>query len=268
MGLLLFSACQPMPVKTSPTPAPPTLPAATETLKPTADIRLATPSETPTPQVTEPVKASIESVEVCSPLASDPLEKLASIITQPFIMPRVMEDGTYKDDAHHGVDLGYYTRPDGSLFTGTPTLAALPGVIAGIVADRPPYGNAVIIETPFEKIPASLIKIQAIHAGNSLYTLYAHLQNLQALQAGQPIACGERLAETGLTGFTGGPHLHFETRWGAAKANFSDGMAYYRADTTDAERANYQLWRMSGQFHLFDPMLLFSPNPGTPTPTP
>jgi len=31
-------------------------------------------------------------------------------------------------------------------------------------------------------------------------------------------------------------------------------MAFYRADTSAAERANYDLWRMSGTFHLFDPM--------------
>jgi len=190
---------------------------------------------------------------LCSPLAVQPLEKLSEIITQPFAMPRILSDGRYSDDAHHGVDLGYYTR-DEENFTGTPVLAALNGQIAGLVTDRPPYGNAILLETPFEQIPRRVVESEKIMSGNSLYTLYAHLQNVAPLRLGQAVACGEQLAETGLTGFTGGPHLHFETRWGPAGSNFSEGMAFYRADTSAAERANYDLWRMSGTFHLFDPM--------------
>ena len=93
---------------------------------------------------------------------------------------------------------------------GTPVLAALSGKIAGIAQNRPPYGNAVIMETPFAQIPAHVIENQSIPEGASLYTLYAHLQNLQPLQIGQTMECGQPLAEAGLTGFTGGPHLHFE----------------------------------------------------------
>jgi murein DD-endopeptidase MepM/ murein hydrolase activator NlpD len=194
---------------------------------------------------------------MCSPLAVQPLEKLAEIVTQPFDMPRVMADGTYKDDAHHGVDLGYYTR-DGKKFTGTPVLAAFVGKIAAIIHDRPPYGNMLILETPFEAIPAKVITSQKITPGDSLYTLYAHLQNLQPLSLGQPVTCGQQLAETGLTGFTGGPHLHFETRWGPANTTFP-AMAFYRADETPAEAQNYKLWRMSGTFKLFNPLELLAP---------
>jgi len=168
-----------------------------------------------------------------------------------------MPDGSYKDDAHHGLDLGYYTR-EGKLFTGTPALAALEGKIAAVINNRPPYGNMLIVETPFESLPAVLIARQKIPAGNSLYTLYAHLQNLQALKIGQTVKCGEQLAETGLTGFTGGPHLHFETRWGPAGAIFA-AMAYYKADATPEELSNYEKWRMSGAFHLFDPLELLLP---------
>ncbi len=169
-------------------------------------------------------------------------------------MPRVMDDGSYKDDGHHGVDLGYYTR-DGKLFTGSPVLAALDGKIAAVIHNRPPYGDMIMLETPFERIPAYVITSQSIPAGDSLYTLYAHLQNQQPLEIGQAIHCGQQLAETGLTGFTGGPHLHFETRWGPAGTTFPS-IAYYRADATAEELANYEKWRMSGIFHLFDPMEL------------
>jgi len=194
---------------------------------------------------------------MCSPLAVQPLDKLAEIVTQPFAMPRVMADGTYKDDAHHGVDLGFYTR-DGKKFTGTPVLAAFDGKIAAVIHDRPPYGNMIILETAFEAIPAKVIASQKITPGDSLYTLYAHLQNLQPLSLGQQVKCGQQLAETGLTGFTGGPHLHFETRWGPANTTFP-AMAFYRADETPEESKNYTLWRMSGSFKLFNPLELLAP---------
>ena len=181
-------------------------------------------------------------------------------------MPRILDNGTYSDDAHHGVDLGYYTR-GGAKFTGTPVLAALEGKIAGIIHDRPPYGNMIILETAFEHLPEKLIASQKIPPGDSLYTLYAHMQNLQPLKIGQAVRCGQQLAETGLTGFTGGPHLHFETRFGAPGALF-DGMGFYRADMTPAEMENYKIWRMSGQFQLFDPLDLLAPKPATATPTP
>jgi len=258
--LTLASACSNSP---APTPTPPTLVLSTvegpvpptPTLIPT-ETPLPSPTPSPTPTlITEPL-----ITEICSPLAVQPLDQITEIITQPFMMPRVMEDGSYKDNGHHGLDLGYYTR-EGVPFTGTPVLSALDGTIAALVNDMPPYGNMVIIETPFERLPPAFVASQNIPAGNSLYSLYAHLQNLQPLALGDPVTCGQPLAETGLTGFTGGPHLHFETRWGPAGTVFEGGIAFYRADTTEAERANYQLWRMSGTFHLLDPLTLLTFQP-------
>jgi murein DD-endopeptidase MepM/ murein hydrolase activator NlpD len=249
LSLLLASSCTATP-QTSPTasPAPESLNAAPSTV----------PSPTlPAPARPSPAPTATPGPSLCSPLAVQPLEKLSQIITQPFSMPRVLADGTYKDDAHHGVDLGYYTR-DGKKFTGTLVLAAMDGKIAAVIHDRPPYGNMLMLETPFERIPPWVVASQKIPKGDSLYSLYAHLQNLQPLAIGQAIKCGQTLAETGLTGFTGGPHLHFETRWGPANTAFPE-MAFYRADATPAELKNYTLWRMSGTFHLFDPMELLAP---------
>jgi murein DD-endopeptidase MepM/ murein hydrolase activator NlpD len=195
---------------------------------------------------------------LCSPLAVQPLETIAEIITQPFSAPRQLDDGTYKDDGHHGLDLGYYTR-NGAPFTGTPVLSATHGRIAAIFHDRPPYGDTILVETPYEQIPAHLVEAESILPGDSLYVLYAHLQNLPDFTIGQEIACGDPLAETGLTGYTSGPHLHFETRWGPAGQTF-ESMAYYETRTTMEERANYATWRMSGTFRLFDPMILLSPS--------
>jgi len=49
--------------------------------------------------------------------------------------------------------------------------------------------------------------------------------------------------------------LHWETRLGPAGRQFN-GMAYYRVQTTQEERDNYALWRMSGIFRHFDPFNL------------
>jgi murein DD-endopeptidase MepM/ murein hydrolase activator NlpD len=254
-AVLVMTACAPALVAPDPTQTvqavEPTA-ASTATLTPTATesfIASATPDVLPSEFILPP--------SLCSPLAVQPLENIAEIITQPFIAPRQLDDGTYKDDAHHGVDLGYYTR-NGENFTGTPVLSATNGWVAALIFDRPPYGDAVLVETPFEKIPAHVVESQSIPPGHSLYILYAHLQNLQPFNLQQEITCGDQLAQTGLTGFTGGPHLHFETRWGPAGQTF-ESMAYYQVTTTEQERANYVTWRMSGTFRLFDPMILLSP---------
>ena len=115
-----------------------------------------------------------------------------------------------------------------------------------------------MLETRFEDIPENIISSQKITSGDSLYSLYAHLQNMQALKIGQLIHCGQQIAETGLTGFTGGPHLHFETRWGPPNKVFPV-MGDYRGDITIEEMKYYFLWRISGDFHLFDPLDLLDP---------
>jgi murein DD-endopeptidase MepM/ murein hydrolase activator NlpD len=234
-------------------------PALTSTPSPTTLPH--TPTSSPVHQHLIPDTLTPDTL-ICSPLAVQPLDTLSEIITQPFIAPSPVHNAEHpdwiqKDDGHHGVDLGYYTRA-GKLFTGTPVLATLDGKIAAIIHDRPPYGNMLMVETSFERIPPALIASQNISSGNSLYTLYAHLQNLQPFTIGRPILCGQQLAETGLTGFTGGPHLHFEMRWGPAGKTFKS-MAYYRADASADELANYESWRMSAIFHLFDPMQLLKP---------
>lgn len=261
----LMAACAPVlttpaATETVPTAIPASLPSRSSPTPPALSV-----AEEPDPSHTSTVlKADLTpdtlspDTSTCSPLAVQPLETIAEITTQPFSAPRQLDDGTYKDDGHHGLDLGYYTR-NGVPFTGTPVLSATHGRIAAIFRDRPPYGDTILIETPYEQIPAHLIESDSIPPGDSLYVLYAHLQNLPNFSLGQEITCGDPLAEAGLTGYTSGPHLHFETRWGPAGQTF-ESMAYYEARTTEEERVNYVTWRMSGTFRLFDPMILLSPS--------
>lgn len=63
------------------------------------------------------------------------------------------------------------------------------------------YGNAVIIDH-----------------GNGISTLYAHNSQLLAGE-GQTVAKGQTVARAGSTGYSTGPHLHFEVRQGGTPVN-------------------------------------------------
>ncbi len=93
---------------------------------------------------------------------------------------------------------------------GAPVMAAGSGTVVwsgwGFFSGLPgnlddPYGISVVMEHDFG------------YQGQSLYTVYAHLDS-SAVVAGQYLQSGEILGTVGETGFTTGPHLHFEVRVG------------------------------------------------------
>ena len=93
---------------------------------------------------------------------------------------------------------------------GTPVLAAGPGVIIwagwGLFTASPenirdPYGMAVAIRHDFG------------YHGQPLFTIYAHMRVVD-VALGQWVDTGTPLGEVGDTGYTTGPHLHFEMRIG------------------------------------------------------
>lgn len=75
---------------------------------------------------------------------------------------------------------------------GTPVLAAAPGEVISAGWNSGGYGN--------------LVKI--LHADGSI-TVYAHNSRI-LVQQGQQVAQGEQISAMGSTGFSTGPHLHFE----------------------------------------------------------
>jgi murein DD-endopeptidase MepM/ murein hydrolase activator NlpD len=215
---------------------------------------LPTQTQTPVPTL-RPSPTATPVIHICSPLADHSLEELPQIVTEPFKAPR-----PGYDDGHHGLDLGYWSW-NGKPIIGMPVQAVLAGKVAAVINDRQPYGNMLMTETTFERIPPALRQQVSIPSGQSLYLVYAHLQEPPAFEIGQSVTCGQDLGAVGLTGRTSGPHLHFETRWGPPDTTFQS-MAFYTTSAIPEEMAAYQTWRLSGTYHLFDPMqLLELPQP-------
>jgi murein DD-endopeptidase MepM/ murein hydrolase activator NlpD len=137
--------------------------------------------------------------------------------------------------------------------------SVIPGVTAAAISDSFPYGNTAIIETPFIDLPDSLTVRLQIKPGESLYTLYAHLEHTPMVALGEYIPACHPLGSVGKSGNAGVTHLHFETRIGRSGARFPE-MSYYLEDTTPEEEKYYILWRTSGEFRHFDPLELLLPD--------
>jgi murein DD-endopeptidase MepM/ murein hydrolase activator NlpD len=84
---------------------------------------------------------------------------------------------------------------------GAPVLAAGAGRVLVSTRAGGPYGYQIIIDH-----------------GSGLRTVYGHLSEL-LVESGEPVARGELIGRVGSTGFSTGPHLHFEVRQDGALRN-------------------------------------------------
>ena len=101
---------------------------------------------------------------------------------------------------HAGIDLGMGNEPGTSL--GKPVIAVAQGTVL-VASVHSSYGYYVIIDH-----------------GGGLQTLYAHcLANSLMVVPGQIVAAGEPIARVGSTGYSTGPHLHFEVRVNGNRVN-------------------------------------------------
>lgn len=101
---------------------------------------------------------------------------------------------------HAGIDLGMGNAAGTSL--GKDIIAVAQGtvIVAGVHSS---YGYYVIIDH-----------------GGGLQTLYAHcLANSLMVTPGQVVAAGQPIARVGSTGYSTGPHLHFEVRVNGNRVN-------------------------------------------------
>jgi murein DD-endopeptidase MepM/ murein hydrolase activator NlpD len=100
--------------------------------------------------------------------------------------PRVHPVYGYRS-CHTGVDLG---AP-----SGTPIRATAAGIVV-INATGGPYGNHTLVSH-----------------GNGLFSMYAHQSRVGA-EEGQTVKKGDVIGYVGSTGYSTGPHLHFEIHVG------------------------------------------------------
>ncbi len=106
-------------------------------------------------------------------------------VTSPF--GKRADPFTHKEKFHKGIDI--------ACEIGTPVVAAASGTIE-FVGWKSGYGKTVIIDH-----------------GNGYKTLYGHLSNY-SIAKGAKVKQGSKIALSGDTGRSTGPHLHFEVRKG------------------------------------------------------
>ncbi len=115
------------------------------------------------------------------------------------IVPTTSAYGMRWGRLHAGVDLGTQI--------GTPVVASLSGQVI-FQGEFGGYGKAVVL----------------LHQNGSVETLYGHLSEI-LVRNGQSVRQGEVIAQSGNTGRSTGPHLHFEMRqqvngrWNAININ-------------------------------------------------
>ena len=226
-----------------------TIPPPTATRTPTATVQeidppTSTPASTPLPPI-----------QLCSPLEIHPLEELPEIIGDPYDPPR-----PGREERHHGVDFGYYHYQDRDTTLGEPVQSILPGVVASVLDGNYPYGNMVIVESTNSELPDDLFEKLDMPEDQSLYVLYAHLDQPPMVALGERVVACQGLGVVGMSGNTDIPHLHLETRLGPAGQVF-ESMRFYDTSATLVEMDTYVLWRTSGTFQHFDPMVVLGDEP-------
>ncbi len=138
------------------------------------------------------VRDSISNVLATAQAGQVPPERTLGIFLSPLPNPRVNQPFGNQVDPIFGVARGH-PGIDFNGQSGDPIRAAADGrVVASGWIDG--YGNAVIIDH-----------------GNTLATLYAH-QSLIAVKEGDVVRRGSVIGFVGSTGYSTGPHLHWEVR--------------------------------------------------------
>lgn len=149
-----------------------------------------------TPQVqSHPVAAPIQAVaKPAGPLTRKmafqaPLKGYR--INSPFGLRRLSVEA--KARQHRGVDIA---AP-----TGTSVYSTAPGRVLRAGYQAGGYGNFIEVKHP-----------------NGMTSLYAHLSRIKVVQ-GQQVKPDQVIGRVGSTGFSTGPHLHFEMRRGGTQIN-------------------------------------------------
>ena len=153
---------------------------------------------------------SFDDVESLSRRAGD----MASCI--PAVLPIVPDRSKFRLSS----SFGYRSAPisgktrmhtgfDFALKPGNPVYATGDGVVASVTFDLFNYGNSIVIDHGF-----------------GYKTIYAHLKTVLVTE-GMKIKRGECIAESGNTGKSTGPHLHYEVMY---KGKYVNPVNYFDLD--------------------------------------
>ncbi|MBS0195926.1 MAG: M23 family metallopeptidase [Planctomycetes bacterium] len=137
----------------------------------------------------------------------------------------------YTYDGHNGHDNGL--RSFGEQEVGVPIFAALPGTVVDRHDGEPDHN------TTGPNVTANYV---VLSHGGARYTYYWHMRTGSvAVSLGQVVRAGQQLGLVGSSGYSTGPHLHFETNLnnavyepfaGACRAGASGFAAQYAIDRT------------------------------------
>ncbi|MDT0344725.1 M23 family metallopeptidase [Streptomyces litchfieldiae] len=112
-----------------------------------------------------------------------------------------------------------HSGQDFAVPTGTEVQAVHAGTVVKAggngAGDGPAYGNAIVIK----------------HSDGT-FTQYAHLSEVD-VKVGQKVSTGDKIALSGNTGNSSGPHLHFEVRTTANYGSAIDPMKFLRDHDAD-----------------------------------
>ena len=124
-----------------------------------------------------------------------------------FTSPGILDyHGTaYTYDGHHGIDSDLCTFTEQSI--GVPIFAALDGTVVAA------HDGEFDMNTT--QVPGALANYVVLNHGGTQETWYYHLKkNSVLVSVGQQVKAGQPLGLTASSGFSTGPHLHFESRAG------------------------------------------------------
>lgn len=144
--------------------------------------------------IEQQLRSSLGSTKFKGSLSGAFLKPIAGILTSPYGFRRHPIFGT--KSFHRGVDL--------AASLGSPVSASNSGVVV-FTGWYGGYGKVVIIN-------------HGNYKGTATSTLYAHLGSIST-SIGARVTKGQRIAREGTTGYSTGPHLHFEVRLNGATTN-------------------------------------------------
>lgn len=141
---------------------------------------------------------------------AEPRQAKPAQASQGFSAPVAASPSTPYRAAGGSWSKGYHTGVDFAVATGTSVKAVTAGTVVS-AGWGGSYGYEVVIRH-----------------GDGKFSQYGHLSAL-TVKAGQKVGAGQRIARSGSTGNSTGPHLHFEVRTGPGFGSDVDPLAYLRA---------------------------------------